>query len=67
MCFLCYYKARKMKIPVKIFITRQIPTEGVKVLKQKGHEVVINKYDLMAAENIVTILEKKNLANRIGL
>lgn len=46
---------------MKIYITRQIPEAGIKLLKDKGYEVIINQEDrVLSKEELITALRGKN-------
>ena len=46
---------------MKIYITRQIPETGIKKLKDKGYEIIINPLDkVLNKEELTTALKDKN-------
>lgn len=46
---------------MKIYVTRQIPEAGIKKLKEKGYEIVINPLDkVLAKEELIAELKGKN-------
>lgn len=45
----------------KIYITRMVPEEGIKILRDKGFEVVVNPEDrVLAKEELIANLKNKN-------
>jgi glyoxylate reductase len=46
---------------MKVYITRQIPEAGIKKLKEKGYEIVINPLDkVLTKEELIAALKDKN-------
>ncbi len=46
---------------MKVYITRKIPNEGIELLKDAGHEVVISEKDgVLTKQELVTELQKHN-------
>ena len=46
---------------MKIYITRQIPEAGIKKLKDKGYEIVVNPLDkVLNKEELITALKDQN-------
>jgi len=45
-----------------IFITRQIPENGIKILKEKGYDVTVGKYKTPPTQpELIEELKKKNI------
>ena len=55
------FKRRAIVKIMKVYITRQIPEAGIKKLKDKGYEVIVNPLDkVLAKKKLILALKNKN-------